>query len=77
MKYFSTVKIIINLLKFKNMKTNQNSKNEAKINNDFILENQILDIEGLMKVEGGVDNDEDWCVFQQCASGAKTCYTGA
>ncbi|MDE5421038.1 hypothetical protein L3073_02320 [Ancylomarina sp. DW003] len=41
-------------------------------------EEQILDVENLLKVEGGVDNDEDWCIVGQCKSKAQQqCYTGA
>lgn len=62
------------------MGTNQNLNNVTKINNDLIPENQILDIEGLMNVEGGVDNDEDWCMMQACSVNIRStefCYTGS
>ncbi|MDE5421036.1 hypothetical protein L3073_02310 [Ancylomarina sp. DW003] len=51
----------------------QNLKTATLLN-----EEQILDIESLLKVEGGVDNDEDWCIVGQCYSnGQQNCYTGA
>jgi hypothetical protein len=56
------------------MKTNQ--KKDGSEMNEILSEN--LDVQGLLEVKGGVDNDEDWCAYQQCSSTAqKTCYTGA
>ncbi|MDR2057973.1 MAG: hypothetical protein LBP83_06795 [Dysgonamonadaceae bacterium] len=43
------------------------------------IEEARLNASELMSVEGGldVDADDDWCLFQQCQSGAeKICYTG-
>ncbi|MDE5421037.1 hypothetical protein L3073_02315 [Ancylomarina sp. DW003] len=60
-------------MKSKKTVSTQNSKTINLLN-----EEQILDVENLLKVEGGVDNDEDWCIVGQCKSSAQqNCYTGA
>lgn len=38
---------------------------------------QTLNVEELLRVEGGDDNDEDDCLIGQCFKGSKNCYTGA
>jgi hypothetical protein len=39
----------------------------------------FLNVDDLMKVEGGVDNDNDWCWIQECSTNASggSCYTGS
>jgi hypothetical protein len=55
------------------------NKSRKKVKVETVLnEDQILDIQNLLQVEGGVDNDEDWCIIGQChTNGQKNCYTGA
>ena len=60
-------------MKVVNSKSDQNQKVEVLLNDQ-----QVLSIENLLQVEGGVDNDEDWCIIGQCKSQAQVnCYTGA
>jgi len=60
------------------MKNLEKKSSEKKNELSQLNDDQILSVEGLLKVEGGVDNDEDWCVIGQCKSNAqKTCYTAA
>lgn len=56
-----------------------NSKTEEVKKEEILLsdESQPLNVEELLKVEGGDDNDEDDCLTGQCWKGSKTCYTGA
>lgn len=38
-----------------------------------------LNVEDLMRVEGGVDKDEDWCWIQECSTNSSggSCYTAS
>lgn len=60
------------------MKNLRKQESESKIETRQLNEEQVLSIENLLQVEGGVDNDEDWCIIGQCKSQAQVnCYTGA